>query len=98
MLQSIHLYIHLYMHIHPSICTHTPSSLPHSHKPPPPVAHDLTSHSLGPHGSMMLASVVLSHALILPVQAAPVINPNISSHPQPPRLNPWIDGEVARSP
>lgn len=36
--------------------------------PPPGVAHDLTSHSRGPHSSMTLASVVLSHALILLVQ------------------------------
>ena len=102
---SIHtLYLTLHLSAHRQTDTHPlPPFLPPFHKPwhdapPPAVSHDLTSHSRGPHGSMMLASVVFSSHVLISSKQPLVINPTISSQPQPPRLNPWIDGEVARSP
>ena len=71
-IKSTYTYIPISIHLFETItwCPRLPAG-----------AHDLTSHSRGPHGSVMLASVMLYHALILPVQTTPSISPNISSHP-----------------
>lgn len=103
-LSSIYtLYLSIHLSAHRQTHTHPLPSLPPFHKPwhDAPPSCCVSWSDLAFSGPTWLHDARIrcfsSHALISSKQPL-VINPTISSQPQPPRLNPWIDGEVARSP